>query len=86
MIEVYALTAVALLAAGAVTGFLALVSLGIHREEAARSMTIPTSDRVARGARTATGMYTRIPGVIQEASLHRQEFLPGGQEMEVVTR
>ena len=32
MMEAYALAAVALLAAGAVAGFLALVSLGIHRD------------------------------------------------------
>lgn len=72
MIGVYALVAGVLLAAGAVIGFVAVVSLGIHREEAARSMTIPTSDRIARGARAANGVYVRIPGVLQEASLHRQ--------------
>jgi hypothetical protein len=81
MIEVYALAAVALLAAGAVIGFVALVSLGIHREETARSVTTPTSDRVARGARAATGMYARLPGVLQEASHHRQDRLLDGQEI-----
>jgi hypothetical protein len=81
----YALAAVSLLAAGAVLGFLVVVSLGIRREEAALSMTTPTSDRVANGARAANGVYARIPGIIQEIS-HRQELLPlAGQEMEVVT-
>jgi hypothetical protein len=86
MIEVYALTAVALLAAGAVLGALALVSLGIRREEAAHSATIPTSSRIAWGARTATGLYARFPGVTQEARIHRQEYLLDSQEMEVLSR
>jgi len=76
MIGAYAIIAVALLAAGAVIGFLAFVSLGIHREEAAGSMTLPTSDRIARGARAATGAYARLPGVLQQASLSQQDFLP----------
>ena len=67
MIEVYALSAVALLIAGIVLGFLAMVALAIHREETARSMTVPTSDRLARVTRTAHGVYARIPGVVQEA-------------------
>jgi hypothetical protein len=66
VIEAYALAAVALLAAGAVVGFLAVVALGIRREEAAFSLTTPTSDRVALGARVATRAYARLPGVIQE--------------------
>jgi hypothetical protein len=95
MIEAYAITAVALLAAGAVIGFLVVVSLGIQRDDrrkdflastddrvargarratgiGARGMTIPASDRVARGTRGAEDGYIRIPGVLQEASLHRQ--------------
>ncbi len=67
MIEVYALVALALVGAGVVLGFLAMMALGIRREERARSMTVPTSDRVARGARRVNGVYARIPGVIQEA-------------------
>ena len=76
MIEAYAITAVALLAAGAVIGFLIFLALGIHREEVARSMTLPTSDRIARGARAATGAYARLPGVLQQASLPQQDYLP----------
>jgi hypothetical protein len=72
MIEVYALTAVALVIGGAVLGFIAMVALGIHREEAARSMTVPTSDRIARGTRTANGIYARTPGVIQEALMEAE--------------
>jgi hypothetical protein len=83
MIEVYALAAVALLAAGAVVGFLVVVALGIHREEAALSMTTTTSDRVARGARVANGLSARSPGILQEVSLYRQGRWPlAGQEVE----
>lgn len=82
MIEVYALASVVLLAAGAVIGFVALVSIGIRREEVAGTMTISTSDRVARGARTINGLSARIPGVTQEASLRKQDFLLAGQEVE----
>jgi hypothetical protein len=67
MIEVYALVALALVIAGAVLGCLAVMALGIHREERHRSMTVPTSDRVARGTRKVNGVYARVPGVIQEA-------------------
>jgi hypothetical protein len=66
MIEVYALAAVAMAAAGGVVGFLAVVSLGIRREEAAYTMTEPTSDRLARCARAANGVYARAPGVASQ--------------------
>jgi hypothetical protein len=59
MIEAYALTAVALLAAGATIGFMALVCLGIRREEAAGSLTTSASDRITRGARAANGLSAR---------------------------
>lgn len=60
--EAYALVAVALLAAGAVAGFLAVIALGSRREEAAYSLTIPAADRAALGARgVATRAYARLP-------------------------
>jgi hypothetical protein len=65
MIEVYALVALALVIAGAVVGFLVMMAVGIHREERNRSVTVPTSDRVARWIRRFTGFYARIPGVAQ---------------------
>jgi hypothetical protein len=71
MIEV-CVAAVALIAAGVVAGFLVLVALGIHREESARSMTVPTADRVALGARVANGMHARYPGVLEEVSSRRE--------------
>jgi hypothetical protein len=72
MIEAYALAALALIIGGAVLGFIAIVALGIHREEAARSMTVPTSDRIALGTRTANGFYARTPGVIAEALMEAE--------------
>jgi hypothetical protein len=68
----YALIAFALLAAGAV------VSLGIRREEAAGTLTVSAPGRAARGARSATRAYARLPGVMQKSSLHPQDFLLSG--------
>ena len=67
MIEAYALAALVLVIAGAVLGVLVMTAVGIHREERDRSMTVPTSDRVARRTRKVNGLYARIPGVVQEA-------------------
>jgi hypothetical protein len=67
MIEVYALVALALIIAGAVVATLVMMAVGIHREERNRSVTVPTSDRVARRTRKFNGFYARIPGVVQEA-------------------
>lgn len=65
MIEVYALTAVALITAGAVLGFMAVVSLGIRRDDRRNGLRANvngrrsgflanTDDRIARGARRVT--------------------------------
>jgi hypothetical protein len=72
MIETYALAAVVLFVAGAVIGFLVVISLGIHREETALTVTGPAKDRMASGVRLINGMTSRTPGIIQEVSLHRQ--------------
>ena len=80
MIEAYIVIAVALIAAGAVLGFLAVVSLGTRREEAAGTLTIATPDRIARRA------YACLPGVLQETSLQPHDFLLAGHEAEAVTR
>lgn len=75
MIEV-CICAVALVIAGAVLGVVAVVSLGIRREERDLSLTSDITGRGARGARRLNGVSTRIPGIIQEVSLHRQDLLP----------
>jgi hypothetical protein len=67
MIEAYALVALTLVIAGAVLGILVMMAVAIHREERDRSVTVPTSDRVARRTRKFNGFYARIPGVAREA-------------------
>lgn len=62
MIEFYLISAVVLFAAGAVAGFVALVSLGIHREERLYSMTMDAPGRIARGARVANGLHSSMAG------------------------
>jgi len=59
MIEIYVVAAVALVTAGVVIGVVAVVSLGIRREEKAFSMTTDIKHRVARGARVLNGLHTR---------------------------
>ena len=59
MIGTYVFAAAALVIAGAVIGVLAVVRLGIHREERAGSLTRDITDRAARGARRVNGAYTR---------------------------
>lgn len=65
MIEICVLTTV-LMITGAVIGVLAVVSVGIRREERAFSLTDDIPDRVARGARRMNGLYTRGPGPARE--------------------
>jgi uncharacterized membrane protein len=65
-------SAVALLIAGVALGALAVVSLGIRREERDLSLTSDTTDRAVRGARRLTGLYTRGPGVIEQVRQYRQ--------------
>lgn len=65
MIEMYAIAAVALIAAGAAFGIVALVTLGIrHEEKLSRkegviSLRAGSPGRVASSARIANGVHTR---------------------------
>jgi hypothetical protein len=68
---VYVSAAAALVIAGAVIGVLAVVALGIHREDRHLSLTSDITDRVARGARRVNGVYTRGPGLAHETGRHR---------------
>jgi hypothetical protein len=65
MIVTYAATAVALVLLGAAIGFMAVVSLAIHRD---KHITTPATDRLARGARTVNRLHTRGRGALQEAA------------------
>jgi hypothetical protein len=60
MIVICALIAAALVI-GVVTGVIAVVSLGIRREEREFTLTSDSEDRMVRGARRLTGLYTRTP-------------------------
>ena len=71
MAGVYVSAAAALVIAGAVIGVLAVVALGIHREDRHLSLTSDITDRVARGARRVNGVYTRGPGLAHETGRHR---------------
>ena len=73
MIGIY-LSAAALLIAGVALGVLAVVSLGIRREERDLSVTGDITNRAALGARRLNGLYTREPGVIEQVRLYRQNF------------
>jgi hypothetical protein len=76
MFGTYAFAVIALVATGVTIGVIAVVSLGIHREERNLTLTRSTQDRVARGARRLTGLYSRVPELAGDASRHRQDILP----------
>lgn len=78
MITLYLIIAVALIAAGAVAGFMVVISWGIHSEEARYSLTVHPPGRAAAGARIANGAYARFPGVIQESRYYHRDFRPPG--------
>lgn len=72
MIGSYILIAIALVAAGAVIGALAVVSLGIRRDDRRNGFPASTDDRIARGARRMTGAAARSPELDREASRRRR--------------
>jgi hypothetical protein len=64
MTEVYVITAAVLVLSGAVLGFVAVISLAIHRD---KDITMPATSRLVRGSRVATGQHRRgmqIPGEV----------------------
>jgi hypothetical protein len=76
MIETYAVVAGTLLLAGVIIGFLLVIAVGIHREEADLTFTAPTQDRLAGGVRAITGLTSRTPVMLREVSLQQQRLLP----------
>jgi hypothetical protein len=75
VIEIYVFTAIALVAAGAVIGVLAVVAMGIRRDDRRGGFPARTRGRIARGARQVTGVGVRGPEPAAEASLP-QDYLP----------
>lgn len=60
--EIYVFTAITLVATGVVTGIIAVVSLGIRREDRRGSrLPVDANDRITRGTRQLTGLYIRRP-------------------------
>jgi len=59
MIQVYIVAAFALIAIGVVLGALAIVCIGIRREEKAMSLARPAPGRMANGVRAVNGFYSR---------------------------
>jgi hypothetical protein len=68
-IYAFAVAALVMVLAGAVLGGLAVVRLGIRREERDHSLTNDITDRVARGARRVNRVYTR--GLAHEPGYYR---------------
>ena len=71
----YIFASIALVAAGAVIGILAVVALGIRRDDRRGGFPARTHSRMARGARRVTGAGTRSPELAADAS-RRQDILP----------
>ena len=61
MIDIYLIIAVGLVLAGALLGALAILCIGIHREERAGTLTSSTDDRAAQSTRRVVGLYVRAP-------------------------
>lgn len=73
MIGTYVFAAVALVLAGAVAGVLAVVTLGIRREERVGSLIGDVTDRVTLGARRMNGAYTRGLALGREPRHYRHD-------------
>lgn len=72
---IYVVAAIALLVTGIAIGVIAVVSLGVRREERAFTLTGDTRDPLARGARRLTGLYTRAPDMPRRTSRYRDDTL-----------
>jgi hypothetical protein len=71
----YIFAAIALVAAGAMIGVLAVVTLGIRRDDRQGGFPAHPRSRVARGARRVTGVGIRGPQPAAPAS-PQQDILP----------
>lgn len=76
MIEMYAIIAIALLAGGMALGIVAVVSLGIRREEGVHSLLdVRSPSRAASAARATHALYTRTPPVAHGGAHQRDNLL-----------
>jgi hypothetical protein len=72
----YIFAAIALVTAGAVIGVLAVVALGIRREDRRGGFPARPRGWLARGARRLTGAGTRGPELAAAQASRRQDILP----------
>jgi len=79
MSAIYVVTAIALVGTGVVIGVLAVVSLGIRRDDRRGGFPADTNDRMARSARRMTGAGARGAELAREIS-HRQDTLAGSAD------
>lgn len=77
MIGTYLIGAAALFLFGAVCGFVAIVSMASHRD---KDIITPAPNRFTRGARVATRLHTRGPGVFHEAAYRHDLLRPHDKE------
>jgi len=78
MIEMYAVAAIALIAAGAAIGILVVFAIGIHREDKAYSLGTASPGRITGGLRAVTSAYAH-PQLPELASRQRQDLALAGQ-------
>jgi hypothetical protein len=70
MIEVYALAVIVVAVTGAMAGILAILAVGIRREDKAYSLrTVARPGRLASGVRAVTGAHARGPRVVRPATI-----------------
>jgi hypothetical protein len=75
MNETYIFAVIALVVIGIAIGVLAMVCLGIKRDDRPGGFPAHTHDRIANAARRASGVGVRRPEMAEEAS-RRQDILP----------
>ena len=75
MVGMYVSAAIALVAAGAAIGILAMDCLGIKRDDRPGRFPADANDRIARAARKVTGTGTGSPEPAARAG-RRQDILP----------
>jgi hypothetical protein len=74
MIQVWVIAAFALVVMGVILGAVAVVCIGIRREEKAMSLARPAPGRLANGVRAVNGFYSR--GLSQARTCRGPQDLP----------
>lgn len=80
MIQIFLVIAGVVFLAGTGVGFLAVLVLGIHREEHRYPMRADAPSRMARGARAVNGLHV-IARPTYEAMSYRHRQPPAGRDL-----